>query len=224
VGRNDKILLKGGSGSTTVNGAKFIEFLHRQRKVVVFGHGDSGKTCFAKIVFEDLQKRGFLPLLLSGSDLKGIQDDAKLVDVLSRAAIKQFSMSTGEPFLQAELLLRVLIIDDFEKCKMSTEGRKRLMKLIEQRFGTVLIFASEIVRIQDMTAAHESEPFYGFERCLIREFGRFHRQCLIRAWLRLGREGLSEIDENIERQVANTDKTVQTLLGKNVLRISRLRS
>lgn len=213
----DKIISKNGPVSTTVNGITFVEFLHRHRKVVLFGHGESGKTSFAKVVFEDLQKRGFLPLLLSGAELKGIREDADLVAILSDAAIQQFSMSSGEPFLQADELLRVLIIDDFEKCKMSTTGRKRLMELIERRFKTVLVFASEIVRIQDMTEAHESEPFYGFERCLMKEFGRFHRQSLIRAWHRLGREGLSEIDDHIERLVANTDKTVQTLLGKNVL-------
>lgn len=213
----EKILGKGGAGATTINGANFIEFFHRHPKIVIFGQSDSGKTSFAKIIFEDLQRRGFLPLLISGADLKGVKEDSKLVELLSRVAIKQFSMHSGEPYWQAEPLLRVIIIDDFEKCKMSTSARRHLMNLIEQRFRTVLIFASEIVRIQDMTEAHEAEPFFGFEQCLMKEFGRFHRQSLIRTWLRLGREEWSEIDEDLERQVASTDKTIQTLLGKNVL-------
>jgi predicted MPP superfamily phosphohydrolase len=213
----EKILSKSGAKNDAVNGANFVEFLHRHHKVVIFGQSDSGKTSFAKILFEDLLKRGFLPLLVSGTDLRNVRDDAKLVETLSRACVRQFAMNSGEPFFQAEPLLRVLIIDDFEKCKMSTDGRRQLMNLIGKRFGTVLVLASEIVRIQDMTEARESEPFYGFEQCLMKQFGRFHRQSLIRAWLRLGREGWSEIDEDIERQVATTDKTVQTLLGKNVL-------
>lgn len=161
--------------------------------------------------------RGFSPLLLAGGDLKGAGRDAALVNLLSRAIVQQYSSPFAEPYLQGERGNKVLLIDDFEEAKLSLDAQRRVLRLCQDRFGTVVVFASDIIRVQDMTQTSETDPFAGFERCSMKAFGRFHRQKLIRAWLTLGREDDQGVQEGIDKRVARTDKTISTLMGKNVL-------
>jgi predicted MPP superfamily phosphohydrolase len=214
--RLDKVLAKDGGVIKTIRGNQFTEFLDTHRNTLIFGADDCGKTSFARILFEDLTAKDFIPLLLKGEELRGANKDSALVKVISRSVVEQYAASSPEPYLQANKDRKVVIIDDFGKAKLSKEAQTTVIDLLQGRFGGTVILASDLVQIQDMTKAGNSEPFFGFERCTMKEFGKFHRQKLIRAWLSLGLEDSEEV-ENIDKTVIQTDKTLSTLLGKNVL-------
>ena len=175
-----------------------------------------GSTALARVLFEDLREKGVCPLLLKGERLKGITEDPALVKALSSAIVEQYATDSAEPYLQAEPLHLAVLIDGFDKAKLTKEAQATLLELLKHRFGTIVVIASDLFRIQEMATTTQGSPFAGFERCMIKAFGRYHRQKLIRAWLSLGRETSDEVD-GIHKEVVQTDKTISTLLGKNVL-------
>jgi hypothetical protein len=214
--RLDKVLPKDGGAIAIIPGDGFVPFLETHQNVLIFGADDCGKTSFARILYEDLANEGFLPLLLKGEQLKGVNQDAALVKIVTHVIIEQYATTSAEPYLQADRSHKVLLVDDFDKAKLSKDAQIKILNLLQQRFGKIIAFASDIFQIQDITKSTETSPFSTFERCTIREFGKFHRHRLIKAWLSLGREDSEEI-EAIDKQVVQTDKTLSTLLGKNVL-------
>jgi hypothetical protein len=192
------------------------ELLEKTPALVIFGPDDCGKTALARILYEDLMGQGILPLMVQGDRLKGASDPEKLMKVLSATVVEQYVGPGSEPYLQEEKNRKAILIDGIEKARLSRAALSQLASLLRQRFHKIIILASDLFQLQDMATATERNPLAGFERCRIKEFGRFHRHKLIRAWLTLGRED-AEVVDSIEKQVVQIDKTLSTLLGKNVL-------
>lgn len=207
---------KGGNPVETISASELSALLDTRPDLIVFGADDCGKTTLAKILFEDLMSKGVLPLLIRGEDLRGVAHEEALLRVLSRAIVQQYSSSNPEAYLQEAHTKKAILIDGLEGAKLSQAAQAELAAILKRKFHKIIIMASDLFQIQDMASTTQQNPLSGFERCRIKEFGRFHRQKLIRAWLAYGRETSEEVDR-IEKQVAQTDKTLSTLLGKNVL-------
>jgi predicted MPP superfamily phosphohydrolase len=213
----DKILKGKKTEKPPIQGKVFSDFLSTHSKVVVFGADDCGKTSFLKVLYEDLTAKGLLPVLLGGEHLRRVRDDRTLTTALSRAITQQYASDSATPYLQADRDKRVLLIDDIDKARLSKDGQIRLVDSAKDRFERIVIVAPDFMEIQDMLSEAATDPFFGFERCTIKEFGLFHRQKLIENWLKVGRDGHDEGVEDIHEQIKLIDKTIATLLGKNVL-------
>jgi UDP-2,3-diacylglucosamine pyrophosphatase LpxH len=213
----DKILKGRKTDRPPIQGKAFAEFLSTHSKVVIFGADDCGKTSFAKILYEDLAAKGLLPLLLNGEQLRRATSESSFSVALARAITQQYATNSPAPYLQADRDKLVLLVDDFDKARLSKEGQRMLIDRVRDRFDRVVLIAPDFMEIQDMLGQAEADPFFGFERCGLKEFGQFHRQKLIENWLRIGRETFDEGSETIHKQVVRIDKTISTLLGKNVL-------
>lgn len=211
------ILNKGKAEKPPVHGKDFTDFLSKYSKVVVFGADDCGKTSFAKVLYEDLIATGLYPLLLEGEDLRKVRDDQSLLVAVSRAIKTQYATDSPEPYLQTDQEKRILLIDDFHKARLSKEGQLRFTVSLHDRFERIVIIAPDFMEIQDMLSKAETDPFLGFERCTIKEFGHYHRQKLIENWIKIGRDSFDEKQERIHNEIKQIDKTISTLIGKNVL-------
>jgi predicted MPP superfamily phosphohydrolase len=213
----EKILKGKKTQKPPVQGKALPDFLSIHPKVVVFGADDCGKTSFLKVLYEDLSAKGLLPLMLKGEDLRKVRDDRTLVTALSRAVMLQYASGSAAPYLQADRDKRILLIDDLHRSRLSKDGQIRLVDSARDRFERIVIVVPDFMEIQDMFSQAATDPFFGFERCTIKEFGHFHRQKLIENWLKVGSDGLDEGAESIDKRIKQIDKTIATLLGKNVL-------
>jgi predicted MPP superfamily phosphohydrolase len=213
----DKILKAKKAERPPIQGNVFPNFLSTFPRVVVFGADDCGKTSFLKVLYEDLAAEGMLPVLLRGENLRRVRDDRTLVTALSRAITEQYASNSPTAYLQADRNKRVLLIDDFDKARLSRDGQIRLVDAVRDRFERIVILAPDFMEIQDMLSQAATDPFFGFERCTIKEFGHFHRQKLIENWLKVGSDDFDEGMQSIHEQIKQIDKTIATLLGKNVL-------
>ena len=198
-------------------GNEFAEFLGSNAKVLLFGADDCGKTSFAKTLYEDLRSKGDYPLLISGASLKRVTDDKTLVPAISKAIVEQYATKLATPYLQVDKVRRILIVDDFDRSRFPREGQQKLIACIKTRFDRMLVIEPDYLEIQDLLATVENDPFVGFERCSIKEFGHYHRQKLIEKWIKFGRDDLEVIGESINKLVLRTDKTISTLIGKNTM-------
>jgi hypothetical protein len=200
----------------TISASNLPELLTKYPDLIICGPDDCGKTALARILYEDLMAHGVLPLMVQGDLLRGASKEGVLAKVLSSVIVEQYSSSNSEAYFQEDKNHKAIIVDGIEKARLSRSAMAELITMLRRGFDKIIIMASELFQLQDMATAIENNPLAGFERCRIKEFGRFHRHKLIRAWLTLGREETEEID-SIEKQVSQVDKTLSTLLGKNVL-------
>jgi hypothetical protein len=202
--------------SATVVGDQIADFVQARQNVVIYGADDSGKSSLAKVLYEDFRERGLLPLLIGGEQFKQRTDPAGLMAALKTCIEAQYSSEAVEPYLQTSSTMRILIIDDFHKARLTKLNQKALLDQAKTLYTFILVFASDLFAIQETATPTAERPFRSFERCDIKELGRFHRHRLIERWHYLGREDSAEPDE-LNRLVLLTDKTIATVLGKNVL-------
>lgn len=212
----EQAIAKKGDAFTVIEGKSLADFVAKEKRVIIFGQDDCGKSALSRVLYEDLANLKLLPLLLNGEDLKGAANENTLLKRINEACVEQYSASNSEPFLQADLDRKLIIIDDFQKAQLSKSGQRKLLSWLEGRFSHVVLFASDVFELQDIARPDQPSPLAGFERCTIKEFGRYHRQKLVEHWVRLGQD--SSVDtEELDKRVAQSDKTISTLLGKNVL-------
>jgi UDP-2,3-diacylglucosamine pyrophosphatase LpxH len=211
----DEAISGKGSPTKNIEGSKLKDLLREHRCLLIFGADEGGKSSLAKILFQDLVVDGLLPIQLSGADLKGFAEE-KTRRRLSQKIIETYNSDSAEPYLQVESARRVLILDDFDSANAPPGRQKEILRWMHERFDYVAIFASDIFEIQDMSYPKEQNPFSRFERLSIRQFGRYHRHKLIEKWLLFGEEDPTRL-LSLDKRLSQTDKTVSTLLGKNVL-------
>lgn len=203
-------------GVETIKGSELPDFLEKYPDIAIYGPDDCGKTALARVLYEDLMMKGLLPLMIQGDELKSAVKDEVLDRILFRSIVEQYAAPDSAPYLQEDKVRRVVIIDGVEKARLSRAALARVVAYLRLRFHKIVMLASDLFQIQDMATTTSENPLKGFERCRIKEFGRFHRHKLVRAWLSFGREDMEEVD-SIEKEVARVDQTLSTLMGKNVL-------
>jgi hypothetical protein len=209
-------LISGDKKQGSIAGEQISEYIVSNECVVIYGADDSGKSSLAKILYTDFQNKGLVPLLVHGEQLVGRRKESSVPDLLEHCAAVQYGHDAAERFMQHDPSKCILIIDDFHLAKLTGATQKTLMGRLRAKFKFVVVFASDLFRLQELARSADQSAFANFARCEIKEFGKFHRHRLIEKWHYLGQEDTTEPEE-LNTFVLWTDKTVATLLGKNVL-------
>jgi len=209
-------LISGDHKPTSIAGESIPEFIMESERVVIYGADDSGKSSLAKILYLDFQNKGLAPLLVRGEQFIGHRKETSLLALLMRCATSQYGLASAERFMQHDRSKCMLIIDDIHFARLSKAAYKTLFDRLRQKFQFIVVIASDLFRLQELARSVDGSAFVDFTRCEIKEFGKFHRHRLIEKWHYLGREDTTEPEE-LAKLVLSTDKTVSTLLGKNVL-------
>ncbi len=100
-----------------IKGERVLDQIADGRKVMILGADESGKSALAKRLFRGLHERGFVPVLVDGSDLKP-RTDEKLYQDFYRLFGEQYSPRFLEKFKQLGRSQRVVIIDDFHRLNL----------------------------------------------------------------------------------------------------------
>jgi predicted phosphodiesterase len=209
-------VIAGDRMQTSIAGEQISEYIVSNERVVIYGADESGKSSLAKILYSDFQNKGFVPLLVRGEQLAGRKKESSVPDLLEHCATVQYGSNAAERFMQHDPSKCLLIIDDFHLAKLSSAAQGTIMERLLAKFQFAIVFASDLFRLQELAGSAAENVFARFTRCEIKEFGKFHRHRLIEKWHYLGREDTAEPEE-VAKLVLWTDKTIATLLGKNVL-------
>jgi hypothetical protein len=196
---------------------QFHDLLRTADHVIFEGAGQSGRTALAKITFSDLLNMlGCVPIFVDGRDLRSISEDA-LKNRISSAVREQYAPELVERFLHLERRRRVLIIDDWHRASLSSQGRADLLKIANSLFGKVFLFSDPMFDIQEfVTRAKDQTAILQFQHATIQQFGYKTRGRLIEKWLTLGREHSFDVEE-LTREIDEIENIVTTLMGKNTL-------
>jgi len=187
------------------------------KRVVLAGPSDSGKTSLSKMLFlHGNTRRGRSCVRLCGKSLRGKDPENALVSALNDALEEQYGVGSIGRYSNLRVEDRVLIIDDWDEVSFNRIGRSAIMNRATSMFGCVLLFVDDIFLIEELSGRHADRPLADFEVADIREFGFRLRGQLVRKWHALGNTYLED-EENFAREVAESTRVIDTVLGRNLL-------
>lgn len=193
-----------------------LKYVLDNSHLIFNGTDVSGKTSLAKTLYKDLQQRRIVPVFVRGEDFKDCSEDGVL-KVVHRAFKEQYNGLLLEKYKQLDPKMKALMIDDFHRSELNIKGLNKILKIAEQSFSRVIIFADDTLLLREVMAPNELPSFLlHFHHCAISDFGHRLRGRLIEKWLSLGQE-YSGSQQAIAYRVSSAEHLVNTLVGKGVL-------
>jgi hypothetical protein len=196
-----------------VHGDDMIEFVRTNKHLMIVGDYQSGKTSLCKYLFLSLNKKGEVPLLIDGKQLKIKKSFEKFSENLFS---DQYNAELLESFRQMDRNKRVVIIDDYHKLNLPPQKKKNFISWLCDFAGSVILIADEL----ELNLSEVSEPDSitgdkdSFNYYVIQPFGYRRRDVLIKKWL----TKKIDSDQNaidFARRINSISKTLDTLIGKN---------
>lgn len=199
-----------------IRGEQFWRRLIDNPYVAILGGESSGKTTLSKNFFNRFHAAGFVPVLVSGQEIKSCDRD-RLVKDIGKAVENQYSARVLERFRQMGADKLVLLIDNYHHIQLNNKGRQELFNHLRQLFGRIVLFTHDLSKVDELPLeAGVQNPLSSFIQFEIQEFGNQLREELIEMWFTIGQEfSLSESD--LENQVVDTKRVVDSVLGRNLL-------
>lgn len=196
-------------------GASVFDKILSNEHVLISGSERSGKTSLAKILYVEFHKRGYVPVMLKGNELK-LQYDERFFNQVHRAFEKQYNPGRLEKYNQLDPSRRVLIVDNFHKLELNRKGRDQFLKLLSGFSQHVVVFANDLTQqVRDLASAdNAAEVSLRFMHLRILEFGHLLRDQLIERWFALGDDfTTSELD--LAHRMSYVHRVLNTIIGKN---------
>lgn len=202
--------------SEITSGSQLFDYVVEHRHLLIIGSERAGKTALCKKLYRDLQQRGIVPVLLSGDTFRSHTRDS-FMKVIHKSLSDQYGQDSLERYEQLDLMSKVLIVDDFHKAQLNPKGRNVLLGIALGLFGRVILFADDLFELGAISHSEGGQnPLLAFRRCVIRQLGHARRAEMIEKWYSLGEEYTGD-EQNIAQRVAQTERIIDTLLGRDLL-------
>ena len=192
---------------TTLNSSKIIDLLPSTRQLLILGSEQSGKTSLCKSLFIPLHNKSYLPLLCRGQDITTTDAEKFLRKLVS----SQYLDYSYEEYASCDKA-KVLIIDDFDKCKINARHHDRFLVNVFDRTGNVILTADKAIKFDE----HRFLEFTTFDQFEILPFGHLRRGELIEKWNSAGRQETIDITE-LHNDTDNIVRHVDAIIRKNIL-------
>jgi predicted MPP superfamily phosphohydrolase/ABC-type oligopeptide transport system ATPase subunit len=200
----------------TIQSSNVPTFVYSQDYLQIAGAPTSGKSTLARALYVDLQSyAGLVPVLLDGRNIKGAsrQDLERAVE---GAFSEQYRAPLFERFRQFDKDKKVLLIDDWHRCRFSAQLRKKIIDTLRLDFGRVIVFSDDVSLFQLLADAGKGGGSSAPEYCEIKQFGYHLRSELIRKWHVIGTE--AELDDlELTSRISTSENLLDTLVRKGIV-------
>ncbi len=199
-----------------VKGERVLDQLVDGRQAMILGSDESGKTALAKAIFRGMYDRGFVPILVDGSEIRPRTDD-RLYEDFYQLFGEQYSPRFLEKYKQLGRSQRVLIIDDFHRLSLRhPDAKQRFMRLVDNFADRyVLLTNNQAQQFGDLVGGElVSDPLTSLPRYEIEELGHVARDDLMDKWFSLS-EDVTEGLPELSRKVNEAHSLINTIMGRN---------
>lgn len=183
-----------------------------ERRLLIYGDDESGKTTLAKTIYAVRLKQGKYPLLMRAS--QNVTTNQNLRRLLTKTIQDQYGREKVEHYEQISPSERVVIIDDFHNFA-KTLRIENFLEYLEQYADHVVLLADQqiqdIVDLLNPPGALNLITHYKSYRIL--PFGKYLRNEIIGKWLLLN---VSESDnaDSISRKRELISRRLNSLVGR----------
>lgn len=192
-----------------------IKQLGEPIKVVIYGAETSGKTTLVKWWYDRYYEQGYIPILLSGNEIKDIQ-----VDKIKKAIQRDFKNQYNEIFEgnldEFDPDRIVIIIDDFHKIRFTNlKFKANLISNLNKTYQNLLLTGNDLMQFETYTSKTgiAKNILEDFHRYQIIEFGPTLRYELIKKWNGIGSD---QLDANeLIRLNNDTERHIESIIGKS---------
>ena len=199
-----------------VKGERLLDQIADGRKVMILGADESGKSALAKSLFRGLHERGFVPVLVDGSELKPRTDEKLYLDFYAYFG-EQYSPRFLEKFKQLGRAQRVLIFDDFHRLNLRHPAvRQRFVSLLDDFADRyVLLTNDQYQQFGDLVSAERgADPLTNLPRYEIEELGHVARDGLMDRWFALAQNAGEGVPE-LSRKMNEAHAVVNMIIDRN---------
>lgn len=199
-----------------IRGDQFWRRLIDTPHIAILGGESSGKTTLGKDLFSKIHAEGYVPVVLSGEELKSCDRD-KIMKQVAKAVGEQYSQAVVERYWQMGPKKRVLLVDNYHLIPLNNTGSHELFKHIREFFGRIVILTHDLSKVDELAVDPGLQnPLASFIQFELQEFGNQLREELIERWFTIGQEfSISQVE--LENQVIDTKRVVDAMLGRNLL-------
>lgn len=211
-----EVLYPRGKNGQSIPGARIIDLVADAPQLILLGDSKSGKTALAKVLFQSLHRSGYVPVILSGNET--LPHGEHLYSRIVRAFSQQYRPDTIETYKQLDRHRRAIIVDDFDRLRLSPKDRRRLAENLQAFAGRVILIAN-FMNFELMDLLHPeglAEFVTPFTVYKIRPFGHRRRGDLVDKWIALG-DGSSVEPAVAGREHAQLMNTMDVFIGNNFL-------
>ncbi|MBX7205485.1 MAG: metallophosphoesterase [Bacteroidia bacterium] len=184
-------------------------------KLVIYGAESSGKTTLVKWWYDKYYEQGYIPILLSGNEIKDIHVE-KIKKVIQKEFANQYNEILEGNLDEFDPDRIIIIIDDFHKIRFTNSKYKaNLISNLNKTFQNVFLTGNDLMQFETYNsktgiARNILEDFHRYQ---IIEFGPTLRYELIKKWNGIGSDQL-EPNELI-RLNNETERHVESIIGKS---------
>lgn len=185
---------------------------------MLFGGENIGKTSLLKTLFQNLYKRGFVPLLIDGKNIKSANfgDFKKNVE---KVFITQYGEDSLEEFRQEDIANVFILIDDLDKNPLKNQKSKgKFIKALSEHYKNILLIGNELYAVEEILTDEvtSGDLFSEFIQYEILEFNHSLRHKLINRWYALGNEDYAT-DEEICKKIDNAMRSINIAMGQRIV-------
>lgn len=188
-----------------------------ENKILILGDDKSGKTALCRSLFLDYYNSGYVPILINGENLEHISIEY-LDKLVTDTYSKQYTVESLDNFTQLENTKKIIIVDNFDKSKLNPTNRRIFLLNIGSYYPNVIITASTIFEIEDLTSQDEeyTNVLVDYKQYLILQFGHLLRYELIDKWNRIGIDEYIS-DDTVIRKNDEANNLIKAIIGKNLI-------
>jgi len=185
------------------------------RRTIIFGEETSGKTTLSLMIQKNLNSQGKIAIYISGKNIseKQIGNFSKLIDTNFK---EQYRPNDLFRLSQVTIEDVYIIIDDFDKSKLNSEYRAKLIEHIKQIQKNIIIFSNDSLEIEIQSNYNINKVFDDFEIFKIAEFGYVLSDKLIEKWVVIGNQSSLNRADIVEKKHKITE-IIDTTIGKNFI-------
>lgn len=191
----------------TKNAEFYADFQKIPSLSIILGEEQSGKSSFAKQVFQTSIINGALPIFIKCRHI----NKSSLEGILKKLVPEQYENLTYDDFKNSHRK-KVFIIDDFTEIKLNSKYQKEFINSLVELSDSLVVLSDESLRYDENIYSE----FDDFEQYEILPFGYERRDELLRKWHSLGREeeiNESELAELVDVSAENLD----SIIRKNIV-------
>lgn len=199
----------------TIHGEDLAELLAKEGRLLITGPDRAGKTCLAKRLFREIHEKGFVPVLLNASELKGGDEEA-LDRAITKAFKEQYGAARVAHYEQLERQKRVLLLDDYHRLPPQKTAQAKVLGHLTKFAGQVALFANDLAQeLAEIIASGQiGKGIRTFSHYGILPFGHVRRNELAEKWFALD-PLVAESEEVFARKLVDVKRMMDTAIGRN---------